>query len=39
MVAYVYDLGAAEMARVEGGISFVYGKLATSEIVVTKVPD
>jgi hypothetical protein len=28
MAVYLFDLSAAELAQIEGGITFVYGQLA-----------
>ena len=39
MVVYVYDVSAAELAQIEGGITFVYGSLTLSEFSIMKTTD
>jgi hypothetical protein len=38
-MAAMCDLSAAELTQIEGGISFVYGTLATNEFVIKKTTD
>jgi hypothetical protein len=39
MAVDVYEVSVAELAQVEGGMSFSWGAVNVSEIVVTKVND